>query len=113
MTDKTATSELLKQYGATLRTKTENILLASQQHPDDNKTPLLQRVAKLLAAMSDEEKTAGIELAELQYRLKGRKGGRAHVGEIAECLRKLGYERRRGWREGRTGFCSRWHPQTL
>jgi len=110
MADK-LTADLLTQYGKSLREQTsQRTMLTSQQQDADNKSPLIQRVTKLLATMPAEEKARGIELVELQYRLRGRKGGRAHVGEIAECLRRLGYERRRGWREGRTGFRSRWYP---
>ena len=112
MTDKLATVGLLKQYSQTLRSRCEETMLTSRQETTDNKSPLINRVRKLLTQTPREEKAKGIELLELQCRLKGRKGGRAHVGEIAECLRRLGYERRRGWREGRSGFCSRWfHKQ--
>jgi hypothetical protein len=108
------TASLLKEYGRDMFSQApDRTSLTSQQQPDDNKSPLIQRVTKLLAAMPHAEKARGVELLELQYRLKGRKGGRAHVGEIAECLRRLGYVRRRGWREGRTGFCARWYPPSL
>lgn len=109
-------ADLLSQYSKSLRELDQDVSLKYQQQEDDNynKSPLINRVRKLLAALSHEEKINGIELLELQVRLKGRKGGRAHVGEIAECLRKLGYQRHRGWLQGRdSGFCSRWYPPSI
>jgi hypothetical protein len=89
-----------------------NSLDTVEHGPSPAKTPLIDRVKKLLNTIPVAEQQQGLSLSELQIRLRGRKGKKCHPGELADCLRKLGYERRRGWRQGRTGFRAVWKKIT-
>ena len=89
-----------------------NSLDTVEHGPSPAKTPLIDRVKKLLNTIPFAEQQQGLSLSELQIRLRGRKGKKCHPGELADCLRKLGYERRRGWRQGRTGFRAVWKKIT-
>jgi hypothetical protein len=66
-------------------------------------TPLEVRVRKLLEELPPELLREGICLHTLQTRLRGRKHGLAHCGELGGVLRRLGFERRRDWRARATG----------
>ncbi|MGO9391211.1 hypothetical protein [Rhodoblastus sp.] len=71
-------------------------------------TPLVERLANLLATIPIENQREGLSLAALQESLRGRRRGHAHPGELGAALRKLGFERRRRW-SGDNGFEARWH----
>ncbi len=102
--------DLLSEYRNRLHEYSQQINVDNSPAPDDSSlAPLLSRVKKLIDSIPLPEQKQGLSLSELQIRLRGRKGKKCHPGELADCLRKLGYERRRGWREGRAGFCSRWY----
>jgi hypothetical protein len=70
--------------------------------------PLIDRLRDLLAAIPEEEKYAGLVLRELQLRLKGRQGRSCSHAELGDCLRALGYRRRRRWDAQSEGFRARW-----
>jgi hypothetical protein len=66
-------------------------------------TPLEDRVRKLLEELPAEMLREGICLHSLQVRLRGRKHGTAHCGELGGVLRRLGFEKKRDWRARATG----------
>lgn len=102
---------------------TDNLLsaLASYQQgqpaqvaPDKSEAvqlaPLHTRVQKKLDAIPRSVQNYGLSLLELQIQMKGRKGGKPHVGELAAALRKLGWKRRRHWSDSENGFRAKWYP---
>ena len=74
--------------------------------------PLADRLKDLLTKIPDEVKNAGIPIATLQERLKGRFKGNANITELAKALRALGYVRHRQWSNSE-GFCARWYPDGM
>ncbi len=71
--------------------------------------PLIDRVRDLLARTPNTVKVAGLNLREIQARLKGRGGKLASAQELGNCLRTLGYHRYRGWSDRHRGFIARWY----
>ena len=72
--------------------------------------PLHIRLQKKVDAIPATTQQKGLSLLELQVRMKGRKGGMPHVGELAAALRRLGWIRRRQWSDGEGGFRAKWYP---
>ena len=72
--------------------------------------PLHVRLQKKVDAIPVASQQQGLSLLELQVRMKGRKGGMPHVGELASALRKLGWIRRRQWSNSEDGFRAKWYP---
>lgn len=72
--------------------------------------PLHVRLQKKVDAIPAATQQKGLSLLELQVRMKGRKGGMPHVGELAAALRKLGWIRRRQWSDSEDGFRAKWYP---
>lgn len=72
--------------------------------------PLHMRLQKKVDAIPATTQQKGLSLLELQVRMKGRKGGMPHVGELAAALRKLGWKRRRQWSDSEDGFRAKWYP---
>lgn len=72
--------------------------------------PLHTRLQKLLDTIPTSEHRQGLSLLDLQTRLRGRKGGLPHVGELGAALRGLGWQRRRAWLNETTSFSSKWYP---
>ena len=70
-------------------------------------TPLESRVARLLQDIPAELQRDGLSLPALQAALRGRQGGKAHAGEVAAELRRLGFRRERRW-HGNDGFRAVW-----
>jgi hypothetical protein len=73
-------------------------------------SPLHARLQKVLDTISLKTQANGLSLLELQVRMKGRKGGMPHVGELAAAFRKLGWIRRRQWSDSEDGFRAKWYP---
>ena len=69
--------------------------------------PLEERLQRLLKTIPKELLSEGISLSSIQERLRGRRRGKAHPGELGEALRKLGFKRERRWRSG-AGFSAVW-----
>ena len=82
--------------------------------PDTTETqtlaPLHMRLQKKVDAIPTTMQQKGLSLLEIQVRMKGRKGGMPHVGELAAALRKLGWIRRRQWSDSEDGFRAKWYP---
>lgn len=72
--------------------------------------PLHVRLQKKVDAIPAVTQKQGLSLLELQVRMKGRKGGMPHVGELAAALRKIGWIRRRQWSDSEDGFRAKWYP---
>jgi hypothetical protein len=74
-------------------------------------TPLHSRLRRLLDDIPRSEQRQGLSLLELQARLRGRKGGLPHIGELGAALRRLGWQRRRRWSNEDAAFASLWYPK--
>jgi hypothetical protein len=75
--------------------------------------PLDDRLAKLLASIPVTVQREGLSLLSLHRQLRARGRGHmfCHVGELGFALRRLGYVRRRQWRNnGSAGFPALWYP---
>ena len=73
-------------------------------------TPLHERLRALLKRFDPADLAAGLELHTVRERLDGKKVGHAHCGELGDAFRKLGWTRKRCWRNDMGGFRSRWYP---
>jgi hypothetical protein len=76
----------------------------------EDAAPLLERLKVLTAAIPPDAAQAGIAIEWFRVRLRGRRGRGARAGEVADCLRQLGWTRRRSWRDQEDGFRARWFP---
>ena len=85
-------------------------LPSTQEDDQAPLAPLHTRLQKLLDQIPQSAKQEGLSLMDLQTRLRGRKGGMSHVGELGAALRRLGWHRRRRWSDQDEAFSSRWHP---
>jgi hypothetical protein len=102
---------------ATARTNAEKRMKELKRAADlaayqERMRPLSERLKDLLAKMPNEIKNAGLPIAALQERLKGRFKGNANITELAKALRALGYVRHRQWSNSE-GFCARWYPDGM
>jgi hypothetical protein len=97
-----------------LSDRAEQQAKTSQSTPDqlasffEDATPLLERLKTLTAAIPPEAARAGVSIEWFRVRLRGRRGRGARAGEVADCLRQLGWTRRRSWRDQEDGFRARW-----
>jgi hypothetical protein len=82
----------------------------SKYHPSELSIPLTERIKRLVASLPEPERNIPKSMEYFQTRLRGRKGKAAHVGEIADALRKLGYLRKRAWSKDANGFRAYWYP---
>ncbi len=79
---------------------------------DDLQTHLVDRLERLLNSLPDNEISIPRPLEWFRIRLRGRGGKGAHPGELGAALRKLGWTRKRSWRQASEGFQSLWFPPT-
>ena len=73
--------------------------------------PLHKRLQKLLDTLPMSEQRRGLSLLDLQVRLRGRKGGLPHIGELGAAIRRLGWQRRRRWSDHDAAFAAKWYPK--
>jgi hypothetical protein len=73
--------------------------------------PLPARLQKLLETLPSSEQRQGLSLLDLQVRLRGRKGGLPHIGELGAAIRRLGWQRRRRWSDHDAAFAAKWYPR--
>ena len=73
--------------------------------------PLHTRLQKLLDSLPASEQRKGLSILDLQARLRGRKGGLPHIGELGAAIRRLGWQRRRRWSNEDAAFASLWYPK--
>lgn len=77
-------------------------------------TPMEQRIERILAGLSQEERAIPRHIEFFQTALSAkypcRGHGRASLGEIGQGLRRLGWRRERRWCHQESGFRSIWHP---
>lgn len=83
---------------------------AAQDDATASLTPLHERLQKLLDTIPSSAQREGLSLLDLQARLRGRKGGLPHIGELGAAMRRLGWQRRREWSDEDTAFSSKWSP---
>jgi hypothetical protein len=73
--------------------------------------PLHRRLQKLLETLPLSDQRQGLSLLDLQVRLRGRKGGLPHIGELGAAIRRLGWQRRRRWSDHDAAFAAKWYPK--
>ena len=90
--------------------KEQSASTALAEHNPDL-TPLRTRLKKLLDHIPLSDQRQGLSLLDLQARLRGRKGGLPHIGELGAAIRRLGWQRRRRWANEAAAFASLWYPK--
>lgn len=75
----------------------------------ERRSPLEQRLKKLLAELPEETLVQGISLESLRRLLAGKWRGNCHPGELGAALRKLHFIRRRSWSDDEGGFRAKWY----
>ena len=85
----------------------------TQEDDTASLTPLHKRLQRLLDTIPSSEQRKGLSLLDLQSRLRGRKGGLPHIGELGAAMRRLGWQRRRAWSNEKSAFSSKWYPAEL
>ncbi len=100
---------------AYIRVWAEQLKATSQKKPtpvpavtDSPLAPLILRVKKFIDGLPPDQRTQPQSLEFFRASLRGRQGRKAQAGELGDVLRKLGYTRVRGWRDG--GFKAIWYP---
>ena len=73
-------------------------------------TLLDARLKCLLDTIPPEVQTEGLSIVALQVMLRPRGQVRSccNVGQLADALRRLGFQRERRWRDGRSSFRALW-----
>ena len=104
----------LEEHAKALRdgqaTETKAAEVSDVEAARERLTPLADRLTNLLITIPLSVQREGISLLAIQAMLKGRWRGTCHPGELGTALRRRGWVRKRGWREGEDGFRARWHP---
>ena len=73
--------------------------------------PLDTRLRRVLDQIPQSTQLEGLSLLDLQVRLRGRKGGLPHIGELGAAIRRLGWQRRRRWSDHDAAFAAKWYPK--
>ena len=73
--------------------------------------PLDARLQRVLDQIPQSTQLEGLSLLDLQVRLRGRKGGLPHIGELGAAIRRLGWQRRRRWSDHDAAFAAKWYPK--
>ena len=73
--------------------------------------PLHARLRRVLDHIPQSTQLEGLSLLDLQTRLRGRKGGLPHIGELGAAIRRLGWQRRRAWSDHDAAFAAKWFPK--
>lgn len=73
--------------------------------------PLDARLQRVLDQIPQSTQLEGLSLLDLQVRLRGRKGGLPHIGELGAAMRRLGWQRRRRWSDHDAAFAAKWYPK--
>jgi hypothetical protein len=89
----------------------QNVTTFTQEKCNPILPPLHTRLQKLLDTIPSSEQRQGLSLLDLQVRLRGRKGGLPHIGELGAATRRLGWQRRRRWSDHNAAFAAKWHPK--
>ncbi len=61
----------------------------SQYEDTASVTPVHMRLQRLLDTIPSSAQHKGLSLLDLQYCLRGRKGGFPHIGELGAAMRRL------------------------
>ena len=104
------------KFAVDIATRVQEFVKAQSQenaavHQRAPLTPLHTRLHKLLETMPLREQRQGLSLLNLQARLRGRKGGLPHIGELGAAIRLLGWQRRRRWSDQDAAFAAKWYPK--
>lgn len=110
--EKTYIKFLNQKRSEYLEAQKQSALKATSPGTDDLQAHLVDRLERLLNSLPDNELTLPRPLEWFRIRLRGRGGKGAHPGELGASLRKLGWTRKRSWRENEAGFRSLWFPPT-
>lgn len=107
-----------RAYAATLRSLIDESHVRHVNRPANltpavDPAPLIDRLRRLTASLPDDLRRQALPIEFFAERLKGRNRPTPHRGELARCLRQLGYARTRQWRKNSIGFRALWHPPAL
>jgi hypothetical protein len=69
----------------------------------------------LLSAIPPEVQDEGLSIVEIQAMLRPRGSARfcCNAGQLADALRRHGFERERRWRDGRSSFRALWRKRQV
>jgi len=85
----------------------------NKQKGDMRRTPMKERVARIIRALPPEERDLPRSLRFFVEQLKPKfSGARAAPRDVARGLRELGWTRTRAWRSEAEGFRALWIPPT-
>ena len=114
--------QTLKSYLAELhahleeqRAVTQARSAAEAARASDRRTLLDDRLKHLLSAIPPEVQDEGLSIVEVQVMLRPRGSARfcCNAGQLADSLRRLGFERERRWRDGRSSFRALWRKRQV
>ena len=81
----------------------------------DRRTSLDDRLKHLLGTIPPEVQDEGLSIVAVQVMLRPRGSERSccTAGQLGDALRRLGFERERRWRDGRTSFRALWRKRQV
>jgi hypothetical protein len=104
----------LNAHAATLRTQ-DAVKQAQAAAEHDRRTSLDDRLKRLLGTIPPEIQDEGLSIVSVQRMLRPR--GSEHscctAGQLADALRRLGFERERRWHDGRSSFRALWRKRQV
>ena len=102
----------LNAHAASLRTQ-DTVKQAQAATERDRRTSLDDRLKHLLSTIPPEVQAAGLSIVEVQTMLRPRGSTRSicTAGQLGDALRRLGFERERRWRDGRSSFRAIWRKR--
>jgi hypothetical protein len=118
-----AGSRLLKGYLNQLNAQAEAARALSDQAAlvkqreaaaaHDRRILLDVRLKHLLSTIPPEVQAEGLSIVAVQVMLRPRGSNRSccNVGQLADALRRLGFQRERRWRDGRSSFRALWRKR--
>ena len=104
------------KFAVDIATRVQEFVKAQPQanaveHQREHLGPLDARLRRVLDQIPQSTQLEGLSLLDLQVRLRGRKGGLPHIGELGAAIRRLGWQRRRRWSDHDAAFAAKWYPK--
>jgi hypothetical protein len=102
----------LNAHAASLRTQ-DTVKQAQAAAERDRRILLDDRLKHLLSTIPPEIQDEGLSIIEVQTMLRPRGSTRSicTAGQLGDALRRLGFERERRWRDGRSSFRAIWRKR--
>ena len=104
----------LNAHAASLRTQ-DTVKQAQAAAERDRRILLDDRLKHLLSTIPPEIQDEGLSIIEVQTMLRPRGSTRSicTAGQLGDALRRLGFERERRWRDGRSSFRALWRKRQV